>query len=458
MGNLDNKNISSLCVHSSLFNREFIKSLDKKITNIKIQGEFCLTKKLYDDLVVFTNVSVIDVYDVEDFEYGDLIKINIEKKVFFNSPLYKKFNINKVDKYTKNSLTIDLPFKLYFDDDCLLNEEDDFNELLKYVDDLEILNINISDVNVVDDIIRIVYQIEKKINKKIQFINCVTLNRTIKDIEKLCFLEDDRIIKVWYEEGITDCSILEFISMRKGIDSIISEVNDKNLTNFEKIIYVYDIVKKFNYCSSLDNYSMDGRQLHKIFNTNKIVCSGFSRIVTQVFNELGIKSCIYKLITRNNILHARSLVHIVDEHYGINAICSMEPTWESAFNEENAYSLFLTPIDKLKQTFPNERFREDIDVLCGNKKISEIYLRDRISLYQFFNNKDLCQDDIDSLISKCSNNINLSCFINALMNVRQAQGVSKNVISSNVSNIVKYNNELTSYLNLKLGTNINFFS
>ena len=93
MGNLDNKNISSLCVHSSLFNREFIKSLDKKITNIKIQGEFCLTKKLYDDLVVFTNVSVIDVYDVEDFEYGDLIKINIEKKVFFNSPLYKKFNI-----------------------------------------------------------------------------------------------------------------------------------------------------------------------------------------------------------------------------------------------------------------------------------------------------------------------------------------------------------------------------
>ena len=55
----------------------------------------------------------------------------------------------------------------------------------------------------------------------------------------------------------------------------------------------------------------------------------------------------------------------------------MEPTWESAIKEEYAYSLFLTPIDKLKECFPKERFRQDIDVLCGNKTINEIKLIDK---------------------------------------------------------------------------------
>lgn len=455
---MNNSKISPFCVNKESFNSDFIKSLSSDITYIKVVGDYKLSKTMFDNLIVFTNVDTIDVYDVEDFEVGNEIKINVTCPISFNSSRYKKLNINKVDGYNKSSLTINLPFKLFFDGDCLYSEEDDFNKLLNYVNDVEILNINFDDINVIDDVISVVYKIENKIQKKIKFINCITPNKTICDIEKLRFLEDDRIVKVWYEEGITDCTILEFIMMRKGIDSIISDVTSKDLTVFEKVIYVYDIVKKFNYNSSIDNYSMDGRQLHKIFSTDKIVCSGYSRIVTEVLNEIGIRSGIYKLLTKDNELHARSLVHIVDDVYGINSIFSMEPTWESAINEEYAYSLFLTPIDKLKESFPNEKFREDIDVLCGYKKIDEISLRDRISLYQFFDNKDLSQTEIDCFLSNCNRSVDLNSFCKALINVRVAQGISKSNIVSNVSNVVKYNSELTSYLNKKMGTNINFFS
>ena len=124
-------------------------------------------------------------------------------------------------------------------------------------------------------------------------------------------------------------------------------------------------------------------------------------------------------------------------------------------NFEN--SLFLTPIDKLKEYFPNETFRQDIDVLCGNKNIEEINLTDRISLYQFFNNKDLTQQEIDKLLKEATKKVTLKDFSNALVNVKIEEGISKNIINLNIPKIINYNNELTNYLNNKIKTNINFF-
>lgn len=451
-----NKNIAPLIVPKEQFNLEFIKNLNDE-TNIIITGNYTLTKEDYNNLLLYTNIDQVEVNDVEDFEYQEDLKIIVHETIEFKTEQFKKIKINKVDKYTKTSLTIKLPFKIYFENDCLYSEEEEFNKLLKYIDNIEILNIEMENTNQINNVIDLVYKLENKINKKISFINCITKNKTIKDIEKLKFLEEDRIIKIWYEDGITDCTVDEFIIMRKNIDSIIKDIQSKKLSNFEKIIYLYDIVKKYNYKKSEDDYSMDGRQLHKIFNTKNIICSGYARIVSQVLNEIGIQAGIYKLITNNNELHARNIVHIKDEKYNVNSIYSMEPTWESAIKEDYAYSLFLTPIDKLKEYFPNETFRQDIDVLCGNKNIDEIDLRDKISLYQFFDNKDLTQQEIDRLLKETTRKVTLQDFCKALINVKVEEGISENIINLNISKIINYNNELTNYLNNKIKTNINFF-
>lgn len=439
-------------------NENIIKNIPETIETIEINNKYVLTKNDYNNLIIYTNVNNIYVYDVETFNYDNTIKINVTNNITFKTPKYKKIKINKIDGYQKENITINLPFKLTFEDEYLYNEEDDFNTLINYTKKIKILNINIEETNTIEKIFEIVYKIEEKTNNKIQFINLITQNKTIKEIEKLKLLEDDRIIKIWYEDGITDCTIDEFIIMRKNLDKIINEINTKKLSNFEKIIYAYDIVKKFNYTPSNNQYSMDGRHLHKIFKTKNIVCAGFSRIITQVLNELGIKSSIYKLITKDNILHARSLVHIKDEKYNINTICSMEPTWESTINEKYAYSLFLTPINKIKESFPKEKFYEDIEVLTKNKTINEIPLKDRISLYKLFDNNDLTQNIIEETLNNCNENINLSSFINALITVKCSQGISKNIVVSNIKNIIKYNDELTKYINNKMETNIRFFN
>ena len=452
---MENIKQSPLTVDKNNFNKEFIKNL-KEQKYLKILGNYTLTKKDYDNLLVYTNIETLEVENIEDFEYQNEIKIIINKKIDFKSNQFKKLNMNKLEAKEKTQLTLTLPFKLFFENDTLYNEEDDLDILLKYIEKLELLNIKLENTNI-NNIINLIYKIENKINKKIKFINIITENKTILEIEKLKFLEDDRIIKIWYEDGITDCTIDEFIIMRKNIDTILNEVKKHNLTNFEKVLYVYDIVKKFNYKKSEDNYSMDGRQLHKIFTTNNIVCSGYSKLIKEVLNELGIQAGMYKLITKNNELHTRNIVHIVDETYNINYIYSMEPTWESSIKEDYAYSLFLTPIDKLKEYFPHEKFRQDIDVLCGEKTINDIKLIDKISLYQFMNNKDLTQENINKIINEANKKATLDNFCKALINVKVAQGLPKNIITLNVQKIINYNNELTSYLNKKINTNMYFF-
>jgi len=446
-----------LIVKEETFNLRFIKTL-QKTKYLKIDGKYRLTKKDYNNLIAYTNVEEIEVYDMEDFECDNEIKINLEKNISFNSDAYKKININKIEKYNKKMLTINLPFKILFKEQEIYDEEEDFKKLLKYIEDLEMLNIKVDEMDIIDTIIDVIQKIENKINKKIKFINFITENKTIKNLEKIRFLEDGRIIKIWYEDGITDCTIDEFITMRENIDKIVNKVKQKDLSNLERIIYVYDIVKKFNYKKSEDNYSMEGRQLHKIFNTHNIVCTGYARIVAQVLSELGITAGIYKLTTKNNELHARNLVHIIDEKYDINSIYSMEPTWESALNEQYSYSLFLTPIDKLKEYFPKEKFREDIDVLCGNKTIDQISLSDRISLYQFFNNKDLTQEEINKTMQKTNKKVTLNKFCEALIKVKTKEGISKNILELNVNNIISYNNKLTKYINEKMDTKISFFN
>ena len=425
---------------------DFSQKTLKKLTtqkSLKITGDYKLTKEDYDNILLLTNVQNVEVEDIEDFEYDNEIEIKTNKNIEFKTESYKKLKINKTGNYNKTSLTLTI------DNDT----EEDFNKLLKHINNLELLNINLEIKNT-DKIIEMVYKIENKINKKLQFVNVITQNQTINEIEKLRFLEDDRIIKIWYEDGITDCSVDEFITMRKNIDLIVNEIKEKNLSNLERIIYAYDIVKKYNYKGS---NNMDGRQLHKIFTTDNLVCSGYSRIISQVLEELNIQSGIYKLMTKDNVLHARSFVHIVDDKYNVDALYSMEPTWESKLNEDFAYSMFLTPITKLKQTFPNETFREDIDVLCGEKKLNEISLRDKISLYQFFKNKDLTQQEVDDVINKANKEVTLNAFSEALINVKTCEGLKRNVVELNVPKIIKYNTNLINYINNNIGTKIEFF-
>ena len=168
---MNNKKQTPLIVPKEILDIDFISKIQNE-KYIKIDGIYKLTKNDYNNIIVYTNVEKIDVYDIEDFEYQNEIKINIEKKLDFKSDKFKKLNINKIQAKEKTQLTLTLPFNLFFQNDCLYNEEDDFNILLNYLKNIEILNINLEENNI-DKLIEEIYKIENKMNKKIKFINYI---------------------------------------------------------------------------------------------------------------------------------------------------------------------------------------------------------------------------------------------------------------------------------------------
>ena len=179
---MDNKNTSPLIVPKNIFNKEFIENLENQ-KYIKIEGNYKLTKEDYNNLLLYSNVQMVEVCDTENFEYQEDLKIITHSFVEFKTNQFKKIKINKTQKYNKTSLTLTLPFKMYFENDCLYSEEEEFNNLLNYIENIEILNINMEDTNQIDSIINLIYKIENKINKKIKKSNNKN-NRKIKILRR----------------------------------------------------------------------------------------------------------------------------------------------------------------------------------------------------------------------------------------------------------------------------------
>lgn len=165
----------------------------------------------------------------------------------------------------------------------------------------------------------------------------------------------------------------------------------KNLSPFEKMVYAYDITKKFKKYrmpkkdnKNVVNMSYDeklkirslSRDLYKILDNDYIVCVGFVNLLHDLLSKLGIDSISqsvdidlarhksikqlrdnnknwkelspqekYKLISQQVSYipkdsfegHRRLIVRIKDEKYGIDGIYISDPTWDNDY-EYNSYA------------------------------------------------------------------------------------------------------------------------
>lgn len=165
----------------------------------------------------------------------------------------------------------------------------------------------------------------------------------------------------------------------------------KNLSPLEKMVYAYDITKKFKKYKlpkkdnrNVVNRSYDeklkirslSRDLYKILDNDYIVCVGFANLLHDLLSKLGIDSISqsvdidlarhksikqlrdnnknwkelspqekYKLISQQVSYipkdsyegHRRLMVRIKDEKYGIDGLYISDPTWDNDY-ELNSYA------------------------------------------------------------------------------------------------------------------------
>ena len=165
---------------------------------------------------------------------------------------------------------------------------------------------------------------------------------------------DSYDIKISYQEQNHEITIRELYDISVIVDEVSKNIERYNLSPLEKIIYVYDVVKKREYKKSLDDdyASID---LDKILHCDCIVCAGYSNLFNAVLKNLGIKAtALVSIITK----HQRSLVYVEDSKYNICGAYVFDPTNDSRTNDRyiDNYNYFGLRLGDSEKDCPSDVF------------------------------------------------------------------------------------------------------
>lgn len=132
------------------------------------------------------------------------------------------------------------------------------------------------------------------------------------------------------------------------INNIKDQIETYNLSNLEKIMYIYNLVKKKIYKEEKEDEAyLESRDIVKVLKGDKIVCQGFSQLFTVLLDSINIESNLAFISNRSNDSgHVRVYASVKDEKYNLNHIFFFDPTWDSKENENDfsdKYQHFAKP-------------------------------------------------------------------------------------------------------------------
>lgn len=190
-------------------------------------------------------------------------------------------------------------------------------------------------------------------------------------------MNNKNMVSIKYQNYSGDISYNQYNDMYKEIYKIIDEVKTLDLSPFEQVMYVYDIVKSNIYKENQE--AMDRpRDLYGVINSNYIVCVGYSNMMEFILKELGHNINSLKFYYDNKkIGHMRNSIYLTDDKYSIDNILFLDATWDSRKGKlDNEYldnyRSFLLPYEGFKGYHKNEHFYDE------HYKILE-YSREEIS-------------------------------------------------------------------------------
>lgn len=274
-------------------------------------------KTIFDGLIGYN-------YDAKQINYLSLYDLSEHKQLSFYSPLSKQELDNL--KYINDGCEIDL---------CIDDEQNIF------------------------DIIKKLKEYNKKGPIKIKIKNKNNFNRLMFDN-----LDELLTMDITVDVNFTKLDIKTYAGYESRLLKMVEPA--LNLSPFEKYLYVYNIVKKYKKYKESPNVHDESRNIYQILDNEYMVCLGFSDLLGDLLDKLGIPNRHYSVdvdITFDNVPldthvvteemlkpyenggHARRQVHLVDPEYGIDGIFLTDPTWDNDM-EHDAYNHALMTKDE----------------------------------------------------------------------------------------------------------------
>lgn len=231
------------------------------------------------------------------------------------------------------------------------------------------------------------------------------------------------------------CSLDEFATMRATIDYYKSLVTGIGLSPLETVIYVYDLIRSYDYTESPTDIH-DEQNIVKNITKGTISCYGYCQFMMQVLLELGFKSILLGVGPMGQKSdHSRIAIRITDSKYDLDDYFVFDPSHGSenmyivqnengyekkfGFEVDNQRDKILKVYDKLMNYGGLFASLTDYSKYFPDREILHMRDYERHSI----DGKDI-EDYTTAIISQTSrkNKINIEKFIILLYNLKLAEG------------------------------------
>lgn len=287
--------------------------------------------EIAEDLLDNINGKQILFYDYSfNKNIADELSQNIFKRIKYDLAFYSKNSSHEEENDWKN-------FEEKLKEFCASGRKP-----IEYFDEIEIICDDVDDFEQVQDIIP---SINIPIIIKIKSLSLEYIQDNLKNIDKILKTKCPNVNYITkYSLDLFDshgedvsASGDEILNATQQILSIKNEILKYNLSPFEQIMYVYDIVRRRKYKKSSENY-ISSRDIIKILNSDNIVCLGYSKLFETILVELNIDVQTIKLnYIGMKVAHARNVVTVIDPKYNLNHILVFDTTFDSNNQDNNSY-------------------------------------------------------------------------------------------------------------------------
>lgn len=137
---------------------------------------------------------------------------------------------------------------------------------------------------------------------------------------------EDKNIKIFFQKYNRGATPAELYNMSRQINMISKEIKKFNLSPFEQLIFVYDMVKRRYYTKEKDGEDPAlSRNLKSVLETKYIVCAGYITLGNAILRSLGHNVLA---IRDKKKKHRRGLVYLKDDKYNIDGAYIFDPTFD----------------------------------------------------------------------------------------------------------------------------------
>ena len=235
---------------------------------------------------------------------------------------------------------------------------DDCKKFLLNLEDYSyILNIAIQDENY--ESIKYLVKNAQNIKSNVEIINLSLPYEMLpkKDFETICdlaslfsgarcnvtvnhrYINDDRFID---NKGSVMWNLQTIIKANKSIHNVCNFIKNSKFSPFEAYAYIHEYVStiaKYNSSSAGATWlAHDQFFPGAFFDMPEVVCMGYSSLEKEIIDTLNMPGLKCDIVSVNfynkdkysSDKHARCIVRVLDEKYGINQSCYDDPTWDNS--------------------------------------------------------------------------------------------------------------------------------